>query len=97
MAIALVESHSEKISAIYLAISMIRRCWVIFPATDAPDSDLACGPAACFNQSTTDNAMTSPARQIHSRPLMERMLLLHQLLLDGNYPNCNKVGKRLEV
>jgi proteasome accessory factor B len=41
--------------------------------------------------------MSTPARQIHSRPPLERMLQLHQLLLDEKYPNCSSVGRRLEV
>ena len=41
--------------------------------------------------------MTSSARQINSRPPLEWMLQLPQLLLDGKYPNCSKLGKRLEI
>src|SRR5688500_13911100 len=35
--------------------------------------------------------------EVYSRPAWERMMRMHQLIQNGEYPNCPKVAKEFEV
>lgn len=48
-------------------------------------------------KSSPPKAPKRAPREIHSRPLMERILRIHQLVEDGRYPNCTTLGRELEA
>lgn len=41
--------------------------------------------------------MVTKQKKLHSRPPVERMMFIHEQLRSGNYPNCTRLKRQLEV